>query len=151
MYNRTGCWRTGKIKPLRQLVIEVPMLPPEQWSPNARTHWGDKYRAAHGKGGYSEAVFYCAVDARNRAGMQEPLEQANILVIFTFPEKRERDFDNLLARFKCGLDTLKTPRAITDTLRASIIRDDSMEHITLTAQVEIGKEPKTTIFIRERS
>lgn len=138
-------------RPLRHLVIEVPMLPPESSSPNARVHWGERYRAAHARGGYGEAVYYCAVDARNRADLQEPLERANILVIFTFPKERQRDLDNILCRFKPGLDVLKSPRATTDTLRASIIRDDSMEHITLTAQVTVGKEPKTTIIIRERT
>lgn len=138
-------------RPLRQLIIEVPMLPPEEWSANAsRSHWGERYKASHGKGGYGEAVYYCAVDARNRAGLQKPLEQANILVIFTFPKERQRDLDNILSRFKPGLDVLKSPRAVTDTLRAGIIQDDSMERITLTAQVATGKQPKTTIIIRER-
>lgn len=106
------------------MKIEVPFLPPVEYSPNWRGFWLEKHMA--GKG-YQDAVFYCCVDARNRGakeGMSFPFVKARLNLTFVFPQHRLRDQDNLQSRFKPGLD------AIVDS---GLILDDDTEHL------EIGK------------
>lgn len=121
------------------ITIEVPMLPPSEFNPNWRGHWADRYRA--GKV-YQEAVYYSAVDARNKAIMVEPFPKAELELICIFPEKRDRDADNLLAMFKPGLDALKMARLIVD---------DNTDHLTvgaITVQVDKVRAPATIIQLR---
>ena len=102
--------------------IEVPFLPPVEYSPNWRGHWAAKNKA--GKV-YHAAVFYCCVDARNRGylkGMAFPFVKAKLNLAVVFPELRLRDQDNLLARFKPGLD------AVVDS---GLVLDDDMEHLEI--------------------
>jgi len=122
-----------------KMRIEVPQLPPVEYSGNSRAHWAKQYQAGRV---YQAAVFYCCVDARNRALM----EGTNYLFIkprlnltFIFPSARRRDEDNLRARFKPGLD------AIVD---AGLLLDDDVEHVQL-GKVDIlvdpGRAPLTII------
>jgi len=86
--------------------VEVPFLPPVEYSPNWRGFWAEKHMA--GKG-YHDDVFYCCVDARNKGyskGLTFPFAKAKLKLTFVFPEHRLRDQDNLLARFKPGLDAI---------------------------------------------
>ncbi|GAJ24849.1 unnamed protein product, partial [marine sediment metagenome] len=79
--------------------IEVPFLPPVEYSPNWRGHWAEKHKA--GKV-YHDAVFYCCVDATNRGnrkGLSFPLVKAKLNLTVVFAEQRLRDENNLLARF----------------------------------------------------
>ena len=112
--------------------IEVPFLPPEEYSPNWREHWAEKYKA--GKV-YHNAVFYCCVDARNRGylkGLSFPLVKAKLNLTVVFPELRLRDADNLIARFKPGLD------AVVDS---GLILADDVEHLEL-GDVEVVVDPE---------
>lgn len=111
--------------------IEIPQLPPEESSPNWRGHWAEKYKA--GKD-YHHDVFYCCVDARNRAladGRAFPFLKAKLNLTFIFPEERRRDRDNILSSFKKGLD------AIVD---AGLILDDDSEHLQM-GQVKVEVDP----------
>ena len=104
--------------------IEVPFLPPVEYSSNSREFWAGKYKA--GKV-YHDAVFYCCVDARNRGdreGLSFPFIKAKLDLTVVFAVLRTRDQDNLLPRFKPGLD------AVVD---AGLLLADDMEHL------EIGK------------
>ena len=104
--------------------IEVPFLPPVEYSPNSREFWAGKHKA--GKV-YHDAVFYCCVDARNRGyreGLSFPMVKAKLSLTVVFSELRLRDQDNLIARFKPGLD------AVVDS---ALLLADDMEHL------EIGK------------
>ncbi len=106
------------------MIIEVPFLPPEEYSPNSRESWAGKYRA--GKE-YHDAVFYCCVDARNRGsrqGLSFPILKAKLTLTVVFGILRTRDEDNLVARFKPGLD------AVVDS---GVLLADDVEHL------EIGK------------
>ena len=101
------------------LTFEVPMPPPEL-SPNGRPHW---YVKAEATREYGAAVFYAAVDARNRAGAKNwtNLPHVHVALTFVFPVRRRRDEDNLRARWKAGYDAI---------VRAGIAVDDDMEHMT---------------------
>ena len=94
---------------------------------------------------YHNAVFYCCVDAKNkgyREGMSFPFTKARLNLTFIFPQQRRRDEDNLLSRFKPGLD------AIVD---AGLLLDDDAEHLeigTVDILVE-GRAPLTIIDLEE--
>lgn len=124
--------------------IEVPQLPGEALSPNARHFWASKYTA--GKT-YHDAVFYCCVDARNRGfagGQKFPFTRAKLSLTFVFAEERRRDRDNLLASAKPCLD------AIVDS---ALILDDDSRHLTIgEVAIEVDKEraPLTIIEVVER-
>ena len=112
--------------------IEVTQLPPVSSSPNWRGHWGEKYTSAKV---YHNAVFYCCVGARNKAslrGMEFPFIKARLNLTFIFLEQRRRDRDNLIARFKPGLD------AIVD---AGLLLDDDAEHLEI-GKVDILVDPE---------
>lgn len=127
----------------KTMRIEVPQLPPISSSPNWRGHWTAQRKEAKI---YHNAVFYCCVDARNRGysqGMLFPFTKARLDLTFVFPEQRRRDRDNLLARFKPGLD------GIVD---AALLIDDDVEHLEI-GKVDIlvdpGCAPLTIIDIKE--
>jgi len=110
--------------------IEVPFLPPVEYSPNSRCSWAERHKA--GKV-YHDAVYYCCVDARNREYRRDfPLAKAKLNLTVVFDELRQRDLDNLLARFKPGLD------AVVDS---GLVLDDDAEHLEI-GQVEVVVDPE---------
>ncbi|MBA7645897.1 hypothetical protein ES703_53657 [subsurface metagenome] len=124
-----------------KMRIEVPFLPPAEYSPNSRVCWLVKYKA--GKV-YHDAVYYCCVDARNREYRRDfPLAKARLNLTVVFAEERLRDQDNLLARFKPGLD------AVVD---AGLILGDDVEHLEIgrvEAVVDLKPAPLTIIELEE--
>ncbi len=112
--------------------IEVPFLPPVEYSPNSREFWAEKHKA--GKI-YHDAVFYCCVDARNREyrkGIPFPMVKARLNLTVVFPERRKRDGDNLLARFKPGLDAM---------VDSGLLVGDDLEHLEI-GDVEVVVDPE---------
>lgn len=126
------------------LVIRVSQLPPASSSLNARVHWAQRYRDTLGKGGYGQAVYYEAVDLRNRLGYSfRPLYRARVDLTFVFREKRRRDPDNLVTRFKSGLDAL---------VQADLLTDDRADLITISPpkiEVDPTRAPQTIIALSE--
>lgn len=123
--------------------IEVSQLPPSEYSPNWRGHWTERYRAGRV---YQAAVFYSGVDTRNRAlmeGVLFPFTKAKIKLTFVFPEWRLRDSDNLIARFKPGLDGI---------VSAGLVVDDDAEHLKILDPdivVDPKRAPLTIIELEE--
>jgi len=116
----------------KEMSIEIPFLPPAECSPNSRNFWAGKHKAGRV---YHDAVFYYCVDARNRGysqGMSLPFTKARLNLTFVFPQHRRRDQDNLLARFKPGLD------GIVD---AALLLDDDAEHLEI-GEVDIVVDPE---------
>ncbi len=112
--------------------IEVPFLPPVEHSPNSREFWAGKYKA--GKE-YHDAVYYCCVDARNvgeRKGLSFPLGKAKLGLTVVFAELRVRDADNLLSRFKPGLDSV---------VDSGLLFADDMEHLEI-GEVQVIVDPE---------
>ena len=126
--------------------IEVNQLPPVECSPNWRGNWPRRYQAA---GVYQQAVFYESVNMRNilervpwRPGFP-PFKKARLTLTFIFSQVRERDEDNLRARFKPGQDAL---------VQAQLIPDDTPEHLVLGPihiVVDRKQAPKTIIELEE--
>jgi crossover junction endodeoxyribonuclease RusA len=82
--------------------------PDKVLSPNARSHWSKKARAAK----QYRAYCYCvvkksalAIPASNRLHLQ---------ISFCPPDRRQRDADNLLASIKSGIDGIADAIGIDD-------------------------------------
>ncbi|MBA7641339.1 hypothetical protein ES703_49016 [subsurface metagenome] len=122
--------------------IEVSQLPPIEYSPNWRGHWRQRYQAGEV---YKSAVYYSCVDARNRALAKGRLVfmRARLNLTFVFPQSRRRDEDNLIARFKPGLD------GIVDS---GLVVDDDAEHLEIVGvgiQADKERAPLTIIELEE--
>ena len=141
--------------------IEVHQLPPVEYSLNWRGHWAERYQAGRV---YGLAVFYSCVDARNRAlvatatrtaagteyanrepgaRLSLPFVKARLNLTFVFSEHRRRDRDNLLARFKPGLDGM---------VQSALVVDDDAEHLQISnvdILVDPERAPLTIIDIKE--
>ena len=127
---------------MRSLRIEVPMLPPFSVSPNARVSWTAEWQ---GKKTYGAAVFYCAIDARNRSDDFTPYEVARIDIELIFPMERTRDADNAVASLKSGLDGI---------VRAGIIKGDDHKHLHwghVNITVDRERAPMTVITLTEEA
>jgi len=111
-----------------KMRIEVSQLPPVEYSPNWTGSWADRYKAGQV---YRDTVFYSCVDARNK-GNWKPFDKARLDLTFVFAVRRRRDRDNLITRFKPGLD------AIVD---AGLIVDDDAEHLKI-GKVDIFVDPE---------
>lgn len=126
--------------------IEVNQLPPESSSPNARVHWGKRYRDTLGRRSYGEAVYYESIQVRNTllaGGDFRPFRRPVLSLTFVFPSYRQRDEDNLRARFKVGQDML---------VRAGLIREDDMKHLKVNRPkivVDSARAPMTIIELTE--
>ena len=82
--------------------------PPKALSPNARTHWATKSRAA-------KAYRYTCFLLCRRAGLQAPEGRALLSLEFIPPDRRRRDDDNCIAAFKSGRDGLAQALGIDDS------------------------------------
>jgi len=121
--------------------ILVTMLPPIELSPNSRCHWAEKYQAAEV---FQRAVYYSAVDAINRClPLKRPRNKAKLNLTFVYPQRRQRDRDNLVAMFKPGLDAL---------VKAGLLVGDDTEHLDIAGvSVKVNKEraPLTIVELEE--
>ena len=88
--------------------IDLP-FPPKELSPNARLHWAAKARA---KKAYREDCFYTA-KLQKVGPMRNELLKVHI--VFFPPDKRKRDWDNMLAAAKSGLDGLADAIKVDDS------------------------------------
>lgn len=89
--------------------LELPW-PPRQLSPNARGHWATTAKA---KKAYRAR---CGAIAR-QAGVGVLLDGRSALAVhleFFPPDRRPRDWDNLLASMKSGLDGLADAMGVDD-------------------------------------
>ena len=122
------------------MLIEIPLLPPGEMSPNWRGHWSVRSPAS---AAFREAVRLCAISQRNLAKMWVPFARPVIDLTFIFDVERNRDEDNLRARFKPGLDGL---------VDAELLLDDSSKRLitgTITILIDKERSPMTIIELRE--
>lgn len=82
--------------------------PPKVLSPNARTHWATKSRAAKA---YRHACFVLC----RRAELSVPTGRALLSLEFIPPDRRRRDDDNCIAAFKSGRDGVAQALGIDDS------------------------------------
>ncbi len=130
---------------MRGLRIEVPFLPPQSLNPNSRVSWTQEWQD---KKIYGTAVYYCAIDARNRTLARlyfdfTPFQVARIDLELVYPVERTRDRDNAIASFKSGLDSL---------VKAGILMADDSKHLhwgAVTFTISKEDAPKTIITLTE--
>lgn len=111
-------------------------LPPKVLSPNARPHWAVKAKAA-------KAYRFAARMASTSAWpvYAPSLDEADVVCVFHFKDRRNRDRDNLLASMKSAFDGLAD---------AGIVRNDS----AFRHEVRIGEpsaDPHVEIIVCERA
>ena len=125
---------------MSELIIEIPALPPIEYSPNSRVHWSQRFKAGNK---YSHDVFYMAVDARNKAYLKGitdfPWQQAYCEATFFVAEERIRDENNWRARFKPGQDAL---------VSAGLILKDDMEHLQVKVSIVVDKDRAPLTIIK---
>ena len=97
----------------RQMVV-LPW-PPAALSPNARSHWAIRSRAA------KSYRLQCFLFAR-QAGLVVPEGRILLDLEFIPPTMRRRDDDNLTAAFKAGRDGLADALGIDDSRFVSLVR-----------------------------
>jgi len=124
------------------IEIVVRMLPPVEFSPNWRGHWGKRYRA--GKD-YKAAVGWCAKEAMQKHPDKSrfPFGKVELELLFIVAEERVRDADNWLARQKAGQDAL---------VEVGLIAKDDSEHLTVKSikfEVDRKRAPATVIRVTE--
>jgi crossover junction endodeoxyribonuclease RusA len=83
--------------------------PPKVLSPNARTHWAARSKAA-------KAYRYSCFMAAKLAGLVAPAGRLLLVIEFMPPNRQRRDDDNLIAAFKSGRDGLADALGLDDSL-----------------------------------
>ena len=83
--------------------------PPRELSPNWRGHWAAKARKSKA---YRKACWGLAKEAKLKAPDSQEIP---ILVQFAPPDNRARDWDNMLASVKAGLDGVADALGINDS------------------------------------
>lgn len=117
---------------------EMPMVlttnlpwPPKELNPNARVHWA---KLAKVKKSYRQHCAWQAV--RDGLKRQSPECAPAVHLTFCPPNKRRRDWDNLLASMKAGLDGLSDVLGIDDS-RFRISFELDYSQLTATVQVKV--------------
>ena len=103
--------------------------PPSALSPNGRTHWAALAKA---KKAYRTE---CAWQAKAQGARAIDAAKLHVSLVFVPPSRRVHDLDNLLARFKAGIDGL------CDVLGV----DDSRWSLSIAKSDEIGGMVKVAI------
>ncbi len=117
------------------VIINIPMLPPSECSPNFRGHWAKKAKAVKV---LREAAMMCALNDSNFA--RPKYDKAEVSITLVVRDARYyRDPDNMVASLKSAID---------GCVDAGIIKDDSEKHLRyrLPIMYEINKE-KTPLTI----
>ena len=131
----------------REIIIDIPSLPPSILLPNRKCHWARKHRAAQE---YSQTVKLCAIDARNRCGDWPTLPRATVQIIVTYPfvlgRRKIPDPDNLMAALKPAIDALTARDRNNGVTGAGIIEDDGPEHVTWLPLL-IGRDERESVRI----
>jgi hypothetical protein len=85
------------------LHLELPYLPPAEFSPNSRVYWTQR----HSAGRKAKDDIWALVHAE---GWQGPaLKGATVTISWGLPTKKTIDWDNLIARMKPLIDGLVEP------------------------------------------
>ena len=118
-----------------EVTITLPYLPPQEFSGNFRGHWAIRYQA-----GEKVKTDVIAL-VREQTTEQPRFKSALVDIAWGLPDRRRRDWDNLLAATKPVLDGL---------VAANVIEDDSVRHINLRLSwFTSPRKPVCRITVRE--
>lgn len=90
------------------LAVDLPW-PPKELNPNAHIHWKAKRRRRQA---YRHACSWACVDQKVR---KVDAEQIKATVIFSPPDARRRDVDNMLSSVKAAIDAVAEAVGIDDS------------------------------------
>lgn len=147
---------------MKELVIQVPMLPPPGLNPNRSSgrYWAVQVGA---KKTFGEAVKYCAINARNlwekiTGEPWQTLVKARVQLIFEVNRRGPLpDGDNMMAAMKPGIDALTArvrgiDRKGNPIVGACILQDDSPKCVEwLPPLVVRAEQGLVRIVVRERA
>lgn len=134
------------------LVLELPQLPPKEYSHNSGdAHWSKKAKV-HQK--IASDVYMLLLEAGWKPTQQ--WERAKLTITFYLPDRRRYDHDNLVGAMKPVIDALG-PQRFRDrhgkvvTVQERLLKDDSVWNIGLPEyRFEVRKgQPGTLIEIQE--
>lgn len=84
-------------------------FPPKELSPNARLHWA---KTAKAKKSYR---MECFIEAKRQGIIKQSTNKPiKVSLVFYPPDQRKRDWDNMLAAAKSGLDGLADALGVDD-------------------------------------
>ena len=83
---------------MKEISITLP-LPSRDLSPNSRCHWSAKSRETKRQRQIAHFMARAEIQPRH-----EPWETADVKIVVTFPDRRNRDKDNVLASLKSAFD-----------------------------------------------
>ena len=128
-------WRAEVKLPSPVLEIFIPSLPPREFSPNSRAH----HLARHAAGIVAcDEVIAGVLAAGYDAGV---LDVPLVDIQWGVPDKRRRDWDNLIAACKPFIDGL---------VQAGVLRDDSIrDYQPSYGWFESLRKPRTEIKVYE--
>jgi hypothetical protein len=120
----------------QQLVLDP--LPPapvlRALSPNGRAHWTERKRA-------QDTMRLCVVVDAVHSGLRSMPPPVRLQAIWTFPQARRRDQDNLIAVAKCIVDTL---------VRHRYLQDDRHEMLTvLPPSIRVERGVRKLVLVLE--
>ena len=130
----------------RAIEFSINAIPPVKFlSANARLCWQAQLRY---KNILKGMVYYAALEARvdyvsHNRHQWKTMPKARLTYTFIFPQKRNRDRDNLVAAMKCGQDML---------VRATLIEADDSDHLFYgdhVVLVDKARAPLTIIHLEE--
>jgi hypothetical protein len=104
-------------------------LPPPVLNTSRQRHWSAVRREAQN---VKMTVWAYALAAGWKPDNPKP-DRQRLTVVFVFPNRRQRDADNLYARAKHVVDGLKV-----------FLVDDDLEHLDLVVQAEVRPRVKET-------
>lgn len=114
------------------MTIVLPFIPPSL----NRVAGRGPYNYRQAKAEITEQVRLLCLNQRP----QKPIDKADVIIRYYFPDKRRRDPDNYSGKFL--LDGLT---------KAGVIADDSFGHITLRLEAYCDqKRPRTEIEVKEK-
>lgn len=118
------------------LILELSALPPVEFSPNWRGHWGTKYHA----GVQAKSDILALV--REQGWRGPALDGATVTVTWYVPDRREYDKDNLVGRTKPVIDGL---------VDAGVLVGDSTKHANVVYEDPVHRPrcPGTRIEVTE--
>lgn len=84
--------------------------PPKELSPNAKLHWAKKAKFTKS---YRQTAWALSLEAKIKANKDGKVEMD---ITFCPPDKRHRDYDNMVASIKAGLDGLADALGVNDRM-----------------------------------
>lgn len=112
------------------MIIRLPW-PPKELSPNARVH---HHALARVKKKYRSE---CGWELKAQGVKKIEADELHLSITFYPPDKRRRDWDNMLASIKSGLDAISQQIEVDDSKWELSIKKS--KHIGGYVEIKIGK------------